>query len=55
MKQTHRLILITLLVLNIMVLAGQVWPAGAPPFARVINIIFLLGSLAWLAYSLFRK
>ena len=27
-----------LLVLNAIVLLGQVWPEGAPPFARVVNI-----------------
>lgn len=37
-------LLITLLVLNAVVLLGQVWPQGAPPFARVVNIIFLLAT-----------
>lgn len=27
-----------LLVLNAIVLLGQIWPEGAPPFARVVNI-----------------
>ena len=30
-----------LLVLNAIVLLGQVWPEGAPPFARVVNIAVL--------------
>src|SRR5262249_44972663 len=34
-----------LVVLNVVVLLGQLWPAGAPPFARVVNIAFLLLSL----------
>jgi hypothetical protein len=31
-----------LIVLNAMVLLGQLWPEGAPPFARLINIITLI-------------
>lgn len=34
-----------LLVLNAIVLLGQIWPEGAPPFARVVNIVFLIASL----------
>lgn len=30
-----------LLVLNTIVLLGQLWPEGAPPFARIVNIITL--------------
>ena len=30
-----------LLPLNAIVLLGQIWPAGAPPFARYVNILFL--------------
>jgi len=44
-----------LLILNIVVLLGQVWPEGAPPFARTVNIIFLCGSLLFFAYSLRKK
>lgn len=33
--------LIALLILNTMVLMGQIWPEGAPPFASIINIITL--------------
>lgn len=45
-------ITIVLLVLNIIVLLGQIWPEGAPPFARTVNIIFLSGSLLFFIYSL---
>lgn len=45
MTKPVKLFLIVLIVLNIMVLAGQLWPAGAPPFARVVNIAFLVLSL----------
>lgn len=31
-----------LIVLNMLVLLGQLWPEGAPPFARIINIITLI-------------
>lgn len=31
-----------LLVLNAIVLLGQLWPEGAPPFARVVNIVCLV-------------
>ena len=38
-------VLIILVVLNCIVLLGQLWPEGAPPFARMVNILFLLLSL----------
>jgi hypothetical protein len=40
-------IVIILILLNVMVLLGQIWPEGAPPFAKIVNIVFLLGSLAF--------
>lgn len=43
---------IVLMVFNGVVLLGQVWPEGAPPFARVVNIGFLVANLGWLAWSL---
>jgi hypothetical protein len=48
-------ILIILLVLNAIVLLGQLWPEGAPPFARVVNIVFLVGSLLVFIGMLRRK
>lgn len=45
-------IIIVLLLLNIVVLLGQVWPEGAPPFARTVNIIFMSGSLLFFIYAL---
>jgi len=47
-----RAILTILIVLNCIVLLGQLWPAGAPPFARSVNILFLIGSLAYFGRSL---
>lgn len=44
----RRGVVILLLVLNAIVLLGQLWPAGAPPFARVVNIIFLVANLLFL-------
>ncbi len=44
MKLTRPL-LIVLVVLNAIVLLGQIWPEGAPPFARLVNIAFLILSL----------
>jgi hypothetical protein len=41
-----RPLLIVLIVLNAVVLLGQIWPEGAPPFARWVNLAFLLLNLA---------
>jgi hypothetical protein len=41
-------------VLNAIVLLGQLWPDGAPPFARVMNILFLLGSLTYFVHEVWR-
>ncbi len=49
MKKT---LLIVLLVLNLVVLLGQLWPEGAPPFARTVNVVFLCASLVFYAYTL---
>lgn len=46
---------IALLVLNAIVLLGQVWPEGAPPFARTVNLLFLAGNLVFLLISLRAK
>ena len=47
-----RLLLLVLVVLNAVVLLGQIWPAGAPPFARSVNIAFLAASLCYFALAL---
>jgi len=46
---------IILFVLNIIVLLGQVWPEGAPPFARTVNIIFLSASLLFFIYFIRKR
>lgn len=50
----NKTILIVLIALNIVVLLGQLWPEGAPPFARGINIIFLVMSFMAFAAALTR-
>ena len=44
---TSKPVLVTLLLLNVVVLLGQLWPEGAPPFARFVNVGFLVGSLVY--------
>ena len=46
--------LAVLILLNVVVLLGQVWPEGAPPFARAANIVFLVASLVFFL-ALLRK
>jgi len=52
---TKKTILLILIILNAIVLLGQLWPEGAPPFARVVNIIFMVASLLFFVVSLARK
>lgn len=33
--------LVLLVLLNAIVLLGQLWPAGGPPFAHYVNVLFL--------------
>jgi len=54
MKSLTKSLLLILIVLNIVVLAGQVWPDGAPPFARTVNIGFLVASLLYFLLQLRR-
>jgi len=53
--KTNKIILVVLLVLNFVVLMGQVYPEGAPPFARAVNIVFLLTSMLFFIIQLRRK
>ena len=48
-------VIIVLLVLNCIVLLGQLWPEGAPPFARIVNIVFLVAILLFLISFLSKK
>ena len=47
-----RLVVGILVLLNAVVLLGQLWPEGAPPFARGVNIGFLLVSLLYFVSEL---
>jgi hypothetical protein len=51
----ERALLIMLVVLNFIVLLGQLWPEGAPAFAGVVNIIFLVFSLLYFIFLLKKK
>ncbi|MFA6638727.1 MAG: hypothetical protein WC142_06630 [Bacteroidales bacterium] len=55
MKNTHKILLIVLVILNIMVLLGQIIPQAAPPFANTVNIIFLIASLIYFISLLVKK
>lgn len=45
MTRNKKILLIILIILNTVVLMGQIYPEGAPPFARIVNIVFLIASL----------
>ncbi|HOZ76933.1 MAG TPA: hypothetical protein PLY34_03010 [Ferruginibacter sp.] len=51
----NKILLIVLLVLNSIVLLGQLWPAGAPPFARLVNIVFLSMSLLYFIATIVKR
>jgi len=51
----RRVILVVLIVLNVMVLLGQLWPEGAPPFAETVNVAFLVLSLSYFLSAIMRK
>ena len=52
---SHRVVLMLLLLVNSVVLLGQLWPAGAPPFARAVNIAFLVVSFVYFLHTLWRQ
>ena len=45
----HKSALSVLILINAVVLLGQLWPQGAPPFARAVNITFLVAALSYFA------
>lgn len=55
MKRGHKVFVVVLLVMNAMVLLGQVWPEGAPPFARGANIAFLVLNAVYLIAGLSKR
>ena len=48
-------LLVLLIIVNLVVLLGQLWPEGAPPFARAVNIGFLICSAGVLIAVATRK
>ena len=54
-SKSQKPILIVLIVLNLVVLLGQLWPEGAPRFARTVNILFLILSLLFFMFLLFGR
>ena len=55
MKKIRAALVAVMILVNGVVLLGQVMPEKAPPFARTVNIAFLSANLLWLAGSLFGK
>ena len=53
MKKYKKLALIILVILNFLVLLGQICPDGAPPFAQTVNYIFLIFSILYFSISLY--
>jgi len=51
-KNTEKAWVILLMILNVTVLTGQLWPEGAPPFARMVNLIFLFSNFVFLIVCL---
>jgi len=49
MKKT---VIVFLLILNMVVLLGQLWPEGAPPFANKVNVVFLVASFLFFLFTL---
>ena len=54
MNKTLKFFVPILVILNAVVLLGQLWPEGAPPFARTVNIATLAFDLVFLVI-LWRK
>ncbi|MBX7052764.1 MAG: hypothetical protein K1X54_12060 [Flavobacteriales bacterium] len=55
MNTNKRAIIIVLAVLNSIVLLGQLWPEGAPPFARTVNILTLILNLFFMLSMLIKR
>ncbi len=51
----RRVLLVPLLLVNAVVLLGQLWPEGAPPFARAVNIGFLVVNAVLLVFLVVRR
>jgi hypothetical protein len=51
----NKSIIFILIILNAVVLLGQILPEGAPPFARIVNIIFLSMSFTFFIWILIKN
>lgn len=47
-----RLILYPMILLNVLVLLGLLWPAADPDMARNVHLLFLIASLVYLTVEL---
>lgn len=50
-----KIFMIILIILNFMVLSGQIWPEGSPPFAKIVNISTLILNIVFLVSLIFLK
>lgn len=55
MDKNKKFILVVLIMLNAVVLLGQIYPEGVPPFARIVNITFLVLSLIFFIIQINQK
>lgn len=55
MIKYKKAILITLIILNTVVLLGQLWPEGAPPFAKTVNVLTLILNIGFIIGLLSKK
>lgn len=55
MAKNKKFILVVLIMLNAVVLLGQIYPEGVPPFARIVNITFLVLSLIFFIIQINQK
>lgn len=53
-NQMKKVVLIALIIMNLMVMAGQIWPAATPPFAHKVNLTFLILSLSYFLVALLK-
>lgn len=54
MMNGNRILAAMLLVLNAVVLLGQILPESAPPFARAVNIATLIANVVVLIWAMRR-
>jgi preprotein translocase subunit SecG len=55
MAKNTRIFLVVLIILNSVVLLEQIWSEGIPPFARIVNIVFLSLTLVFFVYLIQKK